>query len=190
MLAQRNMDNQQNHLFTIVPMSPHHVAATVSLEQQAYLDTPPPRNYLHELLHNPIAHYFVLQPAGEPLVIGASGIWLIADEANIMTIAIHPKWQRLGLGQWLLLNLIEESQRLTAETATLEVRPTNTAAVTLYQKYGFQEVGRRINYYKSGEDALILTTPSINSPNYQALLTQQKQALIRQLAQIEIDKIN
>ena len=123
------MAQQTNHLFTIAPMTPHHVAAAVSLEQQAYIDTPPQRNYLHELLHNPIAHYFVLQSAGEPLIIGVGGIWLIANEANIMTIAIHPKWQQLGLGQWLLLNLIEESQQLTAQTATLEVRPSNAAAL-------------------------------------------------------------
>ncbi len=184
------MARQQNYLFTITPMTPRHVAAAVSLEQQAYIDIPPQRNYLHELLHNPIAYYFVLQPAGQSWVIGVGGIWLIAHEANIMTIAVHPKWQRLGLGQWLLLNLIEESQQLNAETATLEVRPSNTAAITLYKKYGFQEVGRRTRYYKDGEDALILTTPPIASPEYQKMLTQYKQTLAQQLSKIEIDKIS
>ena len=100
------MAQQNNPFFTIAPMTPGHVAAAVNLEQLAYIDTPPQRNYLHELLHNPIAHYFVLQPSGQSLVIGVGGIWLIAHQSNIMTIAIHPKWQRLGLGQWLLLNLI------------------------------------------------------------------------------------
>lgn len=184
------MAQQQNHLFTISPMNLGHVAAAVSLEQQAYIDTPPQRNYLHELQHNPIAHYFVLQPASKSLTIGVGGIWLIAHQSNIMTIAIHPKWQRLGLGQWLLLNLIEKSQQLNAETATLEVRPSNTTAITLYKKYGFQEVGHRTSYYKNGEDALILTTPPISSPDYQLLLAKQKQTLLQQLAQIEIDKIN
>jgi len=184
------MARQQKNLFTITPMTPQHVAAAVNLEQQAYIDTPPQRSYLHELLHNPIAHYFVLEPAGQSWVIGVGGIWLIAHEANVMTIAIHPKWQRLGLGQWLLLNLIEESQQLNAETVTLEVRPSNTTAITLYKKYGFQEVGHRTSYYKDGEDALILTTSLIISTEYQALLAKRKQILAQRLAKIDIDKIS
>ena len=119
-------------------------------------------------------------------VIGLAGFWLMGDEAHISTIAIHPDWRGLGLGEWLLLTLIEVAQALDAQTATLEVRPSNHSALALYQKYKFDQVGRRPRYYSDNdEDALILTTPSLTLPDYQAMLFQRKVALFQRLAKIK-----
>ena len=119
-------------------------------------------------------------------VIGLAGFWLMGDEAHISTIAIHPDWRGLGLGEWLLLTLIEVAQALDAQTATLEVRPSNHSALALYQKYKFGQVGRRPRYYSDNdEDALILTTPSLTLPDYQAMLFQRKVALFQRLAKIK-----
>jgi ribosomal-protein-alanine N-acetyltransferase len=119
-------------------------------------------------------------------VIGLAGFWLMGDEAHISTIAIHPDWRGLGLGEWLLLTLIEVAQALDAQTATLEVRPSNHSALTLYQKYKFEQVGRRPRYYSDNdEDALILTTPPLTLPDYQAMLRQRKVALFQRLAKIK-----
>jgi ribosomal-protein-alanine N-acetyltransferase len=107
-----------------------------------------------------------------------------------MTIAVWPRWRGLGLGEWLLLTLLKEGRSLGADYATLEVRPSNRAAISLYQKYRFQEVGRRTAYYSdNGEDALILTTPSIVLTDYKVLLIQRQQQLTRHLGQIQVDKI-
>ncbi|HXV99945.1 MAG TPA: ribosomal protein S18-alanine N-acetyltransferase [Anaerolineae bacterium] len=118
-------------------------------------------------------------------IIGLAGFWLMVDEAHISTIAIHPDWRGLGLGEWLLLSLIETAQTLQAQTATLEVRPSNQIALALYQKYHFEQVGLRPRYYSDNdEDALILTTPPFTSLDYQAMLAQRRKALLQRLANL------
>jgi len=120
-----------------------------------------------------------------PVIIGLAGFWLMADEAHISTIAVHPDWRGLGLGEWLLAHLLEAGQALGAAVATLEVRPSNHTALALYQKYGFEQVGRRPRYYSDNdEDALILTTPALALPDYQAMLAQHKVALFQRLVKI------
>ena len=182
--------------FNISPMTVADIPAAIAIEKAAY-NAPPHRNYADELERNPLAHYFVLRLTAisyidaPPAAIGIGGLWLIADELHIMTIAIEARWQRLGLGEWLLLTLVEHGQTLNASVVTLEVRPSNGAALSLYKKYNFQEVGRRSAYYSdNGEDALILTTPPLLLPDYQAMLTRRKQELWPRLAQIRVDKIN
>ncbi len=123
-------------------------------------------------------------------LIGLGGFWLMADEAHISTIAIHPEWRGRGLGEWLLLYLIEAGQNLGAQFATLEVRPSNPCALSLYHKYQFEQVGRRRHYYSdNNEDALILTTPPLTAPDYQAMLAQRHTALGQRLAKFNMDKI-
>jgi ribosomal-protein-alanine N-acetyltransferase len=123
-------------------------------------------------------------------IIGLGGFWLIADQIHISTIAIHPNWRRLGLGEWMLITLLEEGLALGANIATLEVRPSNHTAILLYGKYDFREVGRRPRYYSdNSEDALIFTTPPLALPDYQAMFHQRKATLTQRLAQIDIDKV-
>jgi ribosomal-protein-alanine N-acetyltransferase len=87
------------------------------------------------------------------------------------------------LGELLLLGLLDEARRLRARLATLEVRVSNSAAQALYAKYGFEQVGRRKGYYSDNrEDALIMTTPELASPDYQALLQARRSELLQQSA--------
>lgn len=126
-----------------------------------------------------------LAAAENSVIIGLAGFWLMADEAHVSTIAVQPDWRGLGLGEWLLLHLLQVGQDLGAAVATLEVRPSNHTALALYQKYGFEQVGRRPRYYSDNdEDALILTTPALVLPDYQAMLARQKVALFQRLAKI------
>lgn len=126
-----------------------------------------------------------LAAAENSIIIGLAGFWLMADEAHVSTIAVQPEWRGLGLGEWLLLHLLKTSQALGAVVATLEVRPSNHPALALYQKYGFEQVGRRPRYYSDNdEDALILTTPALALPDYQAMLARHKVALFQRLAKI------
>jgi ribosomal-protein-alanine N-acetyltransferase len=180
--------------FFIEPMRPADIPQVIAIEQAAYTMRWPQKAYNYELEQNELAHYFVLRPATpdsseKPDPIGLAGFWLMADEAHINTLAIHPAWRRLGLGEWLLLTLIEQAQAQGSAVATLEVRPSNQAALSLYQKYDFQEVGRRPRYYSdNGEDALILTSLPLSSLDYQAMLRLRKTALVRRLAKIDVDK--
>jgi ribosomal-protein-alanine N-acetyltransferase len=191
--------------FQIEPMQPVDIPEVVAIEQASYSMTWPARAYDYELNKNELAHYFVLrmmlpisistsaidQPvsgAGQR-VIGVGGFWLLADEIHINTIAIQPDWRGLGLGEWLLTTLIEEGQSLAGAVATLEVRPSNYKARSLYQKYNFQEVGRRLRYYSdNNEDALILTTPILTSPDYQAMFHQHQAMLFQRLIKINVKR--
>jgi ribosomal-protein-alanine N-acetyltransferase len=104
------------------------------------------------------------------------------DEAHISTIAVRAGYRRQGLGELLLVALLEEARRLDALRATLEVRVSNVAAQALYAKYGFEQAGRRKAYYNDNrEDALILTTPDFASFDYQDLVENRRRDLLRRL---------
>jgi [ribosomal protein S18]-alanine N-acetyltransferase len=174
--------------FRIEPMTLADIPQVLAVEQASYTMQWPRKAYEHELTQNKLAHYFVLRatlPNPQPSnLIGMTGFWLMADEAHISTLAVHPAWRRHGLGEWLLLHLLEQAQVLGAIVATLEVRPSNQAALGLYQKYDFQEQGRRVHYYSdNGEDALIFTTPLLAALDYQTMLAQRRVALSARLAQ-------
>ena len=106
---------------------------------------------------------------------GMAGIWMMVDEAHIVTIAVRNSRKNLGLGEWLLINIIELAERLRARYVTLEVRVSNKPAQALYEKYGFTRAGVRRKYYSDNqEDALIMTTSELDSPAYQATLQNLK----------------
>ena len=93
------------------------------------------------------------QPSGFGIML------LVVDEAHLLNLAIAPARRLGGLGRSLLLFLCAEANRAGALQMFLEVRPTNQPARTLYARYGFEEVGRRRNYYPAAggrEDALVL----------------------------------
>ena len=82
-----------------------------------------------------------------------------AGESHILNLCVHPHRRRRGLGRTVLGHLLRLARKHRAETALLEVRPSNREALALYQDLGFSEVGVRRNYYphsQGREDALIL----------------------------------
>jgi ribosomal-protein-alanine N-acetyltransferase len=106
----------------------------------------------------------------------------MVDEAHISTIASHPDWRGKGVGELLLLGMIENSIEIGAHVVTLEVRVSNATAQSLYRKYGFLIAGTRKGYYSdNGEDAYIMTTPSIRTEEYAAKLDALRSALVKRL---------
>jgi ribosomal-protein-alanine N-acetyltransferase len=115
-------------------------------------------------------------------IIGFAGLWLMVDEAHVTTIAMHPQYRRQGLGEFLLVNLIDIAHSIGAKWVTLEVRVSNYTAQNLYRKYGFHEAGLRHRYYSDNqEDALIMWTDEINSPNYKQKFQALKSKLLTRL---------
>jgi ribosomal-protein-alanine N-acetyltransferase len=115
-----------------------------------------------ELTENQHAHFFVAEEGEQ--VIGMLGYWFIIDECHISTVAVSPEHRRKGIGQALLITALQHSQSIGAVMATLEVRPSNTGAIELYKKFGFEETGRRKRYYRdNGEDAIIMTAEPIRT---------------------------
>jgi ribosomal-protein-alanine N-acetyltransferase len=93
------------------------------------------------------------------LLDGRGGLALLrvtADEAEILTIGVIPAVRRQGIARALLADAISRVRAMGVRTVFLEVGVRNRAALALYEGAGFKEVGRRRNYYASGEDALIL----------------------------------
>jgi [ribosomal protein S18]-alanine N-acetyltransferase len=123
-----------------------------------------------------------LPSPGLASIIGFAGLWLMVDEAHITTIAMHPSYRRLGLGEYMLVSLIDIAYSIGAKWVTLEVRVTNYTAQNLYRKYGFHEAGVRHRYYSDNtEDALIMWTDEINSPAYKQKFQELKATLMRKL---------
>ncbi|MBW4690403.1 MAG: ribosomal protein S18-alanine N-acetyltransferase [Lyngbya sp. HA4199-MV5] len=106
-----------------------------------------------------------------PPLLGLGCYWAILEEAHITMLAIDPAYQGQGLGQALLVALMSSAYDRGLERATLEVRVSNQAAVSLYQKFGFREAGRRRRYYPdNGEDALVLWRGGLQYPEFPGCL--------------------
>lgn len=139
----------------LVPMDRSHLAGVAALEKLCFA-VPWTEAMLAEELYNPAASFIVAEgPAGQ--VLGYAGLHVVLDEGYIDNVAVRPDCRRQGIGDRLLEVFCRFGQAHLA-FLTLEVRPSNTAAVALYEKHGFQAAGRRKDYYTSPrEDALLLT---------------------------------
>ncbi len=120
-------------------------------------------------------------------IVGYAGLWLMYDEGHVTTIATHPNVRRRGLGELLLVHLIDIAMEIGARWVTLEVRVTNASAQALYQKYGFQIVSTRPHYYSdNNEDAYIMWTDEITKPEYRAFFGDLKTRLYERLSRDEM----
>jgi ribosomal-protein-alanine N-acetyltransferase len=157
-------------------MRPDDLPAVMGIEEAVFVGDAWTENIYRRDLTNPDARYVVLEllpSAGE--VLGYAGFWLFEDEAHLMTLAVAPRWQGHGLGAWLILDVLDLMEALGVKVCTLEVRVGNLRAQALYTNVGFHVAGRRRRYYAdNGEDALIMTTPSLSSPEMRALRDKRR----------------
>jgi len=124
-------------------------------------------------------HFFNnrLPPSGGEYILGFIGFWIMAEEAHITNIAVREQYRLQGIGELLLISMIDLASELNAYTSTLEVRASNTAAQSLYYKYGFTQTGLRHGYYTDDkEDGVLMSTEDITSASFKAHLQQLKQA--------------
>jgi len=118
-----------------------------------------------------------LPPSGKQYVLGFAGFWIMAEEAHITNIVVRQIYRRRGIGELLLISIIDLATGLNAHSPTLEVRASNIAAQSLYYKYGFTQVGLRRGYYTDNkEDAVLMSTENITSASFQSRLNQLKEA--------------
>ena len=110
-------------------------------------------------------------------IVGYAGMWIMADEAHVTSIASHKEYRHKGIGEALLISLIELAIKKQANIVSLEVRVSNQVAQNLYYKFGFDKVGLRKAYYLDNkEDAVIMSTEYIGSPSFREKFTLVKQA--------------
>ncbi len=134
-------------------MTTKDLAAVARIEADSFDQPWSPESFRTELVRNDMAHYLVAR-LGEK-VVGYGGIWIIYDEAHLTTLAVLQPYRRSGVGATLLRELMKLSVSLGARRISLEVRPSNHAARSLYEKYGFTIKSVRKHYYFD-EDGLVM----------------------------------
>ena len=138
----------------IVKMNESHVLQIAELETLCFND-PWSVNSIASELDNRLSLWLVA--IDDDRVVGYVGSQTVLGETDMMNIATHPDYRQQGIGTALVLELIAELDRRGSHSLMLEVRVSNAPAISVYQKLGFFEVGRRKNYYRNPkEDALIL----------------------------------
>ena len=137
---------------TIRPARPEDIPAIAALEEICFPADPWPAEIIARLQER-----FIVAMQGDALV-GYAALSSILDEGNLDNIAAAPDHRRQGIGEALLNEIIRLARERQLALLYLEVRAGNDAAIALYKKHGFQDVGRRKNYYeKPREDAILMT---------------------------------
>mmetsp|Transcript_15922 Transcript_15922/g.47893 ORF Transcript_15922/g.47893 Transcript_15922/m.47893 type:complete len:243 (+) Transcript_15922:52-780(+) len=140
--------------FKIRTATAHDVAALAAVAEQCNLDWDEPA--LQRECERDFGAVFVATSGVEVIAILIA--WLIADEVQILEVAVVPAHRRKGIGTRLLTTLLSAKriQDAAATTAWLEVKSGNEAAVALYNGLGFVETGLRRGYYADGSDAVMM----------------------------------
>ncbi len=188
---------------TIQPMSPEDISSVLELDRLCFGGLWNAQSYQREL-DSPNSDLLILvisldsqdgkneatfksskiqsHTNNHPMIIGIGCLWAILEEAHITILGIHPQYRRLGLGQLLIYALMKSAWEKRLERATLEVAVSNTSALSLYHKFGFQKVGCRRGYYQqTGEDALILWRGHLHDPEFEKTLSEWHEEAINRI---------
>lgn len=192
------MADQRLHVI-VRPMTLSDIDRVLQIDRLSFPIAWSARTYRHEVERNDRATMLVVENA-EPLhrsknpqpsflswlsrdtistdpgdLLAYSGLWQIADEAHISTIAVHPKWRGYRLGELLVWTMIQHVLNQDALRVTLEVRITNDVAQNLYRKYGFVKAGIRRGYYRdNNEDAHIMAVEPLDAAYRHQLETYRR----------------
>lgn len=139
---------------TVTNMKPQHIRQVAELEKVCFSEPWSEKSIASEL-DNELALWLVAEEDGK--VLGYVGSQTVMDESDMMNIAVCPDCRRRGIGALLLTELILALKNRGSRKLSLEVRASNAPAIALYERYGFQQVGLRKQYYRNPkEDAYIL----------------------------------
>ncbi len=111
-------------------------------------------NALQSEIKNPVSHLWVFKK--EEILSGYICFWMFDEEAQVLSVAVHPRDRGKGIGHYLLKKMIEKAVFKGVQYIWLEVRPSNLTGKRLYEKLGFVEIYRRPRYYSNTEDAIVM----------------------------------
>jgi ribosomal-protein-alanine N-acetyltransferase len=139
------------------PMQEADLAEVLDLEQTVYPHPWSMSNFADSLASGYQA-WVLRDTEGE--LLGYFLLMPIVDEAHLLNVAVSAERQGQGLGRFLLNQAVACARGLGMESVLLEVRPSNTRALEIYQRYGFQTIGKRKGYYPAAnqqrEDAIVM----------------------------------
>ena len=116
-------------------------------------------DFLYELNENPFGYYVVLKELDK--ILAYLGLWMDEDRAQITTIGVDPEHRGKGYAKTLMVHMLDVCSSKGVKIYSLEVRVSNQAAISLYQRFGFIQVGLRKAYYQDNhEDAYLMIKES------------------------------
>lgn len=143
------------------PLTEAHIPRVAEIEQVSNGAPWSEKSFRNELT-SPQSVFRVAIESGK--VVGYAGLWLIIDEAHITTVAVDPEMRRKGIGHQAVIEILKLAQQAGMLCATLEVRAGNEAAITLYERLGFERVAVRKGYYPDNkEDAIVMWLYNLKS---------------------------
>ena len=155
----------------IQSLSHEHLSAILELDRICFGGLWSKATYEREMDSPNSDIHGIFSPKTGAQLLGMGCFWSILEEAHITILAVNPQHHRQGMGAALLYSLISTAGDRNLERATIEVRASNQAAISLYEKFGFKVAGRRRRYYQdNGEDALILWLGGIHQPDFSETL--------------------
>ena len=141
-------------MIEIMEMTAAHTGQIAELEKICFSDPWSEKSIASEL--DSRLSLWLVAMDGET-VVGYVGSQSVLGETDMMNIAVSPNYRRQRIAEKLGVELIEKLREKGNHSLMLEVRSSNDPAQKLYEKLGFEQVGRRKNYYRNPkEDALIL----------------------------------
>lgn len=144
-----------NQNYMVRRMTVQDIDAIMAIEEEAFTLPWSRNSYLGEL-KNSFATYLVCDCEGQ--VAGYAGIWVVFEEAHITNIAVARRFRGQGIGRALMEEIEKVAGKKKALRILLEVRPSNSTAIAMYQSQGYVTTGLRCAYYSdNGEDAIIMT---------------------------------
>lgn len=158
------------------PLQSQDVPVLRDLEKECFGVHWTPTNFFSEL-ENPRCYYTVARVDGA--IRGYLGYWQILEEAHITSVGVTSAFRKQKLAQRMMCHMLDECRDKNVNWITLEVKASNVAAQKLYEKFGFKVMGRRKNYYQvDKQDALVMWTEDISTPEYQGQLDIMKQEIL------------
>ena len=143
----------------IVPMRAEHTARLAELEKLCFSE-PWSEKALLEEIDNPAAYFVAAVEKNE--ILGYGGMHTVLGESYIDNIAVFPEYRGRGVGRAVTQALVDKAEENAGVFITLEVRASNTPAITLYTSLGFETVGVRKRFYTEPEEDAVLMTLSFS----------------------------
>ncbi len=140
----------------IFPASIAHLDDIVQMERESFLTPWDRSTFEHEI--TALSWSRTLIAAMDDVPVGYLSFWTVADEYQILKVAVHPQYRRRHIGAGMITHLISLARKERIAAITLELRESNEAAQSLYTACGFQTDGLRKGYYTdTGENAILMS---------------------------------
>ena len=152
-------------LLSLRPMTLEDLDAVLDIEQRAHVSP-----WSHELMRRELDHAWATillceaPSPGGPRIVGYIVYWLVHDEVHVLNVATDPDFRRRGVGALLLVAAERTGASRGALVSTLEVRRSNEAAIGLYRKLGYRQVGVRPRYYRENDEDALVMVKDLDTP--------------------------